>query len=69
MMKIGLCVLDENDNLIKSKTLSVKFREEVKDEMKSFFSLDMKTEIANILLQEIKKNLTIDDIKELLEDI
>jgi hypothetical protein len=68
-MKIGLCVLDENDNLIKSKTLSVKFREEVKDEMKSFFSLDMKTEIANILLQEIKKNLTIDDIKELLEDI
>lgn len=69
MFKIGLCILDENDNLLKSKTLSVKWKKEAEEEMKSLFALDLKTEMASILFEEIRENITIDDIKELLEDL
>lgn len=40
MFKIGLCVLDENDNMVSSKMLSVTWKKQTAEVIKSLFALD-----------------------------
>ena len=49
--------------------LRLEFRKKAVDEIHCFSSLDMKTEIAKILTEEIRENLSWKDIDELLEGL
>ena len=69
MYKIGLCILDNNNKVVSVKLLKTCFTKEVKDDMKSLYALDLKSEFSELLFSEIKNNLKKNDVSELLEGI
>ena len=64
---LALCTLDEHDNVLRKVAIKVKWHKKTEKEIKSMFALDLKEQMAEILLEEIRDNLDVDTIKKLLE--
>ena len=65
--KIGLCFLDEEENIVVKKCLESSWT--TRKDLKEFHSFYMKDEIASVLLETIKIGLTEKIIKEMLEEL
>jgi len=61
---IAICLLDEEDNIINKKKISARWSMELEKEIKSIFDVDLKSEAASLILDEIKRELT----QEIIED-
>jgi hypothetical protein len=64
----AICLLDEDDQITNLKKLKIRFTKELQEDMRSFFALDIESEIAGLVHSEIVNNLTVDDIKDLLKN-
>lgn len=65
---IGICLLDEDDNVLKTEKIEVKWKEDDVGYLSHLHSLKTEDAISNIVYLNIKNNLTIEVIKKLLEN-
>lgn len=64
-LKIGLCIFDENNNVISSRTLTSKWHANLDEELREKFGLEIENEIASL----ISENITKEDVKECLVEM
>jgi len=59
----------DDDGEIASKLLKVKWNQGIETDLKEFHNLKIKDAIAEMVLETIQKSITLDVVKELLEDV
>lgn len=68
MRKLAICALDENNKIIAhTEPLAAGWTDEIEDAMKENFGVSIENEIYKIMTEEIKRNLTFEDIKKLFD--
>jgi len=67
--KFALCILDEDDNIVKMHGINTKWTAVSEGFLGEKFNVDIHDEIANIISNELKKDLTPEVIKELLKGL
>lgn len=66
--KLGICFLDENDNVVSKRVVGTKWSVHEQD-LTGEFDKHMKEEISIILLENLKLQLGKDIIESMLEEI
>jgi hypothetical protein len=66
-LKFAICSLDEDDNVIKvGKAITTNWTTTIIDEIKRDCGVDIKKEMAAIIVKELTMNITPDDIMKLI---
>ena len=68
-IKMGICFLDEEDNIISKKVLEATWSIDLEYQLKEKFDIKVEDEIASVLTEGIKLSLTSDVVKEMLLEI
>lgn len=68
-IKMGICFLDEEDNIISKKSLEATWSVDLEYQLKEKFDIKVEEEIASVLTEGFKLALTSDVIKEMLLEI
>lgn len=61
-LKVGLCIFDEDDNIITSRNLTAHWHANLGEEVREKFGLRIEDEIASIISENINK----EDVKKCL---
>lgn len=68
-IKLGVCFLDEKENIISKKVLEATWSVDLEQELKEKFDIKVLDEIANILTEGFKLALEPEIVKEMLSEI
>ena len=68
-MKLGLCFLDENDEVLVKRTIGSSWSVDVEYDSKRLFDIIIKDEIVSVLLENLKMGLNSDVIKSMLYEL
>jgi len=67
--KLKICILDENDNILKSSKIVIKWSNEIEEDMIKFHNIKAEEEVINMLFSNIINKLddfaTEEDWKEI----
>ena len=69
LLKVGVCFLDEKDNVISHRPLKSNWTVDIQRELKANYNIHVIDEIANILTSSFKLELKSETIKEMLVEI
>jgi hypothetical protein len=67
-IKVGMYLADEDDNVVSKRELSGQWSVDLEYELKTHFEVDVKDEIASILMKNFIAHLTPNTIKEMLAE-
>ena len=67
-LTLGVCFLDENDKIISKRVIGSNWSVNVEQDLKHKFAMHIEDEIANILTENLKIELTPEIIKEMLKE-
>jgi hypothetical protein len=65
---VGICLLDENDEVLKTIKLKTHWNQNEVNFFSKCHGLKIEDAVANMIYVEIRNNLKIEDIKELLSE-
>jgi len=65
-IKFALCILDDDDNIINKRILTLNFKKNIKENLKQFYNINVEDEIPNIVSYIIKESINEHLIKELM---
>jgi len=68
-MKLGLCFLNENDEVLVKRTIGSSWSVDVEYDSKRLFDIIIKDEIVSVLLENLKMGLNSDVIKSMLYEL
>ena len=68
-LKVGVCFLDDEDNVITKRVVGTNWTVNVEQDLKKNFNIHMMDEIASILTENIKLQLTDEVIREMLTEV
>lgn len=69
-IKLGLCFLDENDEIIVRRTVKANWTIDAEQDLKMFHNIHIRDEIAAIFTEHLKLELDSNDIvKEMLDEL
>ncbi len=68
-VKIGLCFLDEEDNVLVKGILKSNWTVDLTEDLKYLPQSSVRNEIARILMDRVKLELNIEIIKEMLDEL
>ena len=68
-LTVGVCFLDEEGNVINKRTIGTNWSLDVEQDLKLKFNIHMIDEVASILTDNIKLQLTQSVIKEMLLEV
>lgn len=68
-VKLGICFLDEEDNVLVKRTLKSTWTVDVEQDLKEKFSIFVVDEISTIMTEWIKTTLKKDVIKEMMVEL
>ena len=51
--KLKICILDENDNILKSSKVMIKWSNELEEDMINFHNIKAEEEVVNILFENV----------------
>ncbi len=68
-LKVGVCLLDEDENIISKRTIGTNWEVNVERDLKSHHKVHILDEISTILSENLKLQLTPDVIKEMLNEV
>jgi len=68
-LKMGVCFLDEDDNLISKRLVNANWSVNLEQDLKGMFNVDVLDEIAAILTENVKLTLTQDTVKDMLNEV
>jgi hypothetical protein len=66
---MGICMFDENDEVVARKNIGTNWSIDVVQDMQHFFNVSMINEIARILTENIKLQLTQEVVKEMVIEL
>ena len=69
ILKLGVCFLDEDDNLISKRMVNANWTVDLEQDLKGLFDVYFLDEIAAILTEHLKLTLTEDTVKDMLNEI
>jgi len=65
-LKLGICFLDMEDNIIAKKVVEANWSINLETDVNKFFDIDIQKEVATILAEHLKLETTPDVIREML---
>ena len=68
-LKVGVCFLDDEDNVITKRVVGTNWTVNVEQDLKKNFNVHMMDEIASILTENIKLQLTDEVIREMITEV
>ena len=68
-LKVGICFLDDEDNVITKRVVGTNWTVNVEQDLKKNFNIHMMDEIASILTENIKLQLTDEVIREMITEV
>jgi len=68
-LKLGICFLDEEDNIINKRTVGSNWEVYIEEDLKRNYNIHIEDEISEIVCENLKLQLTPDTIKEMLKEI
>ena len=68
-LKLGVCFLDEEDNIISKRVIGADWSVNVEQDLKHKFHTRMEDEVAAILTENLKLQLTPEVVKEMLNEV
>lgn len=68
MRRVAICTFDMDDNMVGRIYLKSSYHKDLETEIESMFAIDVEDEMAKILLEEIKDNISTEDIKKLIRN-
>ena len=68
-IKIGLCFLDDEDNVVVKGLLKSNWTVDLREDLKESNNLLVRDEIARVLMDGVKLELNIEVIKEMLNEL
>ena len=69
-LKVGICFLDEKDNVVSKRVIDAAWTVDIENELSHKFNVCVIDEIANILLEQLKMNLNNTNmISEMLQEV
>jgi len=69
-IKLGLCFLDENDEVIVKRTIKANWTINIEQDLKAFHNTHIKDEIAAIFTEHLKLELDSNDVvKEMIDEL
>jgi len=72
MMKnltVGICFLDDEENIITKRVIGTNWTVNVEQDLKEKFNIHMMDEIATILTENLKLQLTNEVMKDMLKEV
>lgn len=69
-LKLGLCFLDENDEVIVRRTVKANWTINTEQDLKMFHNVNIRDEVAAIFTEHLKLELDSNDVvKEMLDEL
>ena len=68
-LKLGICFFDENNNVITKRTIGANWQVDVEQDLKEKFYTHVDDEIAAILTENLKIQLTPEIVVEMLQEV
>lgn len=68
-LKVAICILDEDENVVAKKAITTSWKPEIETKMKKILGLDFKTEFASVLAESLKTEISDKIIIDLLEGV
>jgi hypothetical protein len=68
-IKLGLCFLDEDDNIVVKRFLQVHWEFDMEKDAKILLNVNMKDEVAAIITQQIKIDLDKGVVRKMIDEI
>ena len=68
-LKLGICFLDEEDKVISKRVLGTNWSINTEQDLKEKFDIRVEDEIATVLTENLKLQLTTDVVKEMLGEV
>jgi flagellar basal body rod protein FlgG len=68
-LKLGVCFLDEEDNIISKRMIGTNWSVNVEQDMRENFNVNMMDEVSAILTENLKLQLTEDTIRNMLDEV
>ena len=65
-VKFALCLLDEDENIVNKRDITTRWTEDIEEDLREKFNVDVNKEIACVVATEIRKNTTEEFIYKLL---
>jgi len=67
-MKLGICILDTDDNILAHKSISTGWSIELKEDMQKCHDIEIEEEAALFMWDYMKANVTPEMIKKLIKE-
>ncbi len=68
-LKLGICFLDEEDNIISKRLVGRNWSVNIEQDMRENFNVNMMDEVAAILTENLKLQLTEDIVRNMLDEV
>jgi len=68
-LKLGVCFLDEEENIISKRVIGADWSVNIEQDLKNKFDFRVEDEIAAILTENLKLQLTPEVVKEMLKEV
>ena len=68
-LKLGVCFLDEEENIISKRVIGADWSVNIEQDLKNKFDFRVEDEIAAILTENLKLQLTPEVVKEMLIEV
>jgi hypothetical protein len=68
-LKLGICLLDENDEIVSKRIIGTNWEVDLEQDLREKFNIHVHDEIANIMFENLKLQLSPEVIKEMLREV